>query len=225
MKLSYIFTIIESANFEQKLFQAEDFKYDLPITLKDVYYGTTISFTVERKIFKEDLSYTIEKKSLSVPIAKGILAGTEIRISGEGNRYPRQPSGDVVFVARDAKEGFFTRKGANVHYRKRIRPESMSKPLKILVPTPSGSYEIIEIKEGLNPNNYVRRCKGLGLPFENFPEKRVDFLREMVYTVLVKEEGTFSPCGKRACKCHTKQSIACPAHAPRRMFVWIKSGS
>jgi len=87
--------------------KGQDYQYNIEITLREAYSGTKRSLK-----FQKDG----KTRSLNVKVPAGIKDGGRIRVAGEGGKGAGGgPSGDLFLVVNIAKNGFFERKGDDLH--------------------------------------------------------------------------------------------------------------
>jgi DnaJ-class molecular chaperone len=99
---------------QQQQRRNQTLRYQLEVTLEDLYYGRTQSVTVSppqsrRQSYQQQRQ---KRKEVEVHIEKGSLSGQSIVMSGEVDFSDNDsPPGDLVFVLTQARHPNFTRKG------------------------------------------------------------------------------------------------------------------
>lgn len=90
--------------------KGNDHEIELPCSLEDLYHGCEKKL----KIKKMDYNYKPAKnttKDIIVKIEPGWKEGTKIRFSEEGNVYPNEIPGDIIFVVKEKSHSVFKTKG------------------------------------------------------------------------------------------------------------------
>ncbi|OAD79647.1 hypothetical protein PHYBLDRAFT_130062 [Phycomyces blakesleeanus NRRL 1555(-)] len=84
----------------------------LPISLEDLYKGTTKRLKVTRKL-RDGASgkYVTAEKILTVNVKPGWKAGTKIRFPNEGDELPNGQQQDIEFVVEEKPHPIYTREG------------------------------------------------------------------------------------------------------------------
>ncbi|KAI9026665.1 hypothetical protein CLU79DRAFT_742855 [Phycomyces nitens] len=88
----------------------------LPISLEDLYKGTTKRLKVTRKL-RDGASgkYVTAEKILTVNVKPGWKAGTKIRFPNEGDELPNGQQQDIEFVVEEKPHPTYTREGDSLH--------------------------------------------------------------------------------------------------------------
>lgn len=87
--------------------QSADISKPLPISLEDLYHGTTKRMKVSRKTMTGDT----EEKVLEINVLPGWKSGTKVRFPRAGGEYPSGESQDLVFVVEEKPHPRFMRDG------------------------------------------------------------------------------------------------------------------
>jgi DnaJ family protein B protein 4 len=91
-------------------------KYQLDVTLEQLYTGTTVKLQ-RQKQFHTDASSSSRRRNSSnidiheVTVPAGIQSGQTIRLSGEIDDNPHDTPADMIFVIQQSPHSIFTRKG------------------------------------------------------------------------------------------------------------------
>ena len=100
---------------------------DLPVSLEDIYKGTTKKLKITRRVINPDGQSTKnEEKILSIDVKPGWKAGTKITFPREGDQSPNSIPADVIFVIKDKPHPTFTRDGSDIRYKARISLKDVS---------------------------------------------------------------------------------------------------
>jgi DnaJ-class molecular chaperone len=114
--------------------KAETNVYPLPVSLEDLYKGTTVKYPVYTTIVEHDNSGNImdqfgnrcrkreKRKMFTIEIKKGMHDNQKITFFGEGDVMPGREQGDIVFRIVTRACSTFQRKGADLIYKKEISP-------------------------------------------------------------------------------------------------------
>ncbi|KAI8799866.1 hypothetical protein BJ742DRAFT_109121 [Cladochytrium replicatum] len=87
----------------------------LPVSLQDLYTGTTKRLKVTRKIHDGATGQAVNtEKILAINVKAGWKAGTKIKFAGEGDELPNGLSQDIEFVIEEKPHPRFTRVGDNL---------------------------------------------------------------------------------------------------------------
>ncbi|KAI9265025.1 hypothetical protein BDA99DRAFT_40790 [Phascolomyces articulosus] len=90
-------------------------KRPLPISLEDLYKGTTKRLKVTRKIRDGATGRTVNTdKILTIDVKPGWKAGTKIRFPGEGDELENGQTQDIEFIVEEKPHPTFKREGDNL---------------------------------------------------------------------------------------------------------------
>ncbi len=145
--------------------RGEDLHSRVTISLEDTYHGAmrNISLQVPQINSQGIVQYQLQPKTFHVKIPKGVTAGQQIRLSGQGG--PGQgggANGDLYLEVEFAKHPLFTVRGKDVYLQLPIAPWEAALGTKIAVPLISGKVDL-KIPEGSGFAKKMR-LKGKGLP-------------------------------------------------------------
>ncbi|KAJ1564979.1 hypothetical protein HK096_005256 [Nowakowskiella sp. JEL0078] len=146
----------------------------LPISLKDLYSGTTKKLKVTRRLID---SQTNNEKILYINIKPGWKSGTKIKYPGEGDEISSGTSQDLEFVIEEKSHPIFQREGNNLETKIEI---SLADAL-------CGSVKKLELLDGrkIDVKCGTERCvqpgeviviRGEGMPISKSPGKKGDLL-------------------------------------------------
>lgn len=88
----------------------------LPLSLEELYSGTTKHLKLTRKLARGGT----EEKILTVTVRPGWKAGTKVRFADSGNQDSNGVSQTIVFVVEEKPHDRFKREGDNLVYTKRV---------------------------------------------------------------------------------------------------------
>ena len=104
---------------------------ELPVSLEDIYKGTTKKLKITRKVLNPDGRTTRnEDKILTIDIKPGWKAGTKVTFPKEGDQTPNNIPADVVFIIKDKAHPTFSRSGSDIKYKAKISLRDVSNNTK-----------------------------------------------------------------------------------------------
>jgi DnaJ homolog subfamily B member 4 len=143
----------------------------LPVTLEELYTGTTKKLKVSRKT----RSGTSTEKILTVTIKPGWKSGTKIRYSGEGDELPDGSHQDLEFVIEEKPHPVFTRDGDDLKIATRLSLAEALTGFSRTVKTLEGK-EIVIANNRITQPGQEMRFPGRGLPNQKDPSQRGDLV-------------------------------------------------
>lgn len=85
--------------------RADIVRHPIEVSLEEVFNGTQRRVGIEREIFDRRTGTTrMEMKDLTVPIKKGLKAGSKIKFFGVGNQGPDGVPQDIWFIVQDVSD-------------------------------------------------------------------------------------------------------------------------
>lgn len=85
--------------------RADIVRHPIEVSLEEVFNGTQRRVGIERQIFDRRTGSTrMEMKDLTVPIKKGLKAGSKIKFFGVGNQGPDGVPQDIWFIVQDVSD-------------------------------------------------------------------------------------------------------------------------
>ncbi|KAJ3126420.1 hypothetical protein HK098_007553 [Nowakowskiella sp. JEL0407] len=95
--------------------------HELKVTLEELYFGVVKKMKVTKKELNDDniTTSTIEK-ILTIEIQPGVRENTLITFKNEGDQGPNVIPGDIIFKIVQTPHEYFTRKGDDIIYKKKI---------------------------------------------------------------------------------------------------------
>eukprot|EP00929_Paragymnodinium_shiwhaense_P120252 TRINITY_DN92175_c0_g1_i1.p1 TRINITY_DN92175_c0_g1~~TRINITY_DN92175_c0_g1_i1.p1 ORF type:complete len:340 (+),score=77.26 TRINITY_DN92175_c0_g1_i1:202-1221(+) len=146
--------------------------FDLPLTLEDLYKGTTKKMKIKRS------STTLQRDSepvLEVNVKPGWKAGTKVTFAGEGDELVNGIAQDVVFVVRESAHKHLTRDGSNLLHHTKIPLVDALAGCKVDVPTLDNRVLRVNVRDVVTPT-YTKIIKGEGMPNSKCPESKGDLV-------------------------------------------------
>lgn len=143
--------------------RGEDIHAAIAIDLRDAYTGTTrmVSLRVPRQ--DEQGRVTMQDKTLSVNIPKGVTPGQQLRLAGQGQPgIGGGPQGDLYLEIQVKEDPRHRVEGTDVYQTVPVAPWEAALGARISVPTPSGTVEV-SVPSG-SQNGRKLRLKGRGIP-------------------------------------------------------------
>jgi len=152
--------------------------HDLPVSLEDIFKGTTKKMKITRKVLNPDGQTTIvEDKVLTIQIKPGWKAGTKVTFPREGDQAPNKIPADIVFVIKDKPHAHFKRESSDLRYTAHVPLRDVLCGTTIQVPTIEGASVPLRLTDITRPNT-CRRLSGQGLPMPKAPSRRGDLIVE-----------------------------------------------
>jgi curved DNA-binding protein len=142
--------------------RGEDIHATIVIDLHDAYHGATraVSLRVPQQGAR---SRGTEERTLQVHIPKGVLAGQQLRLTGQGQPGSGGASaGDLLLEIAFHPDPLYRVEGANVIETLAVAPWEAALGAHIDVPTPSGHLQV-SIPAGSQTGRKLR-LKGRGIP-------------------------------------------------------------
>jgi DnaJ family protein B protein 4 len=147
----------------------------LPVSLEDLFNGTTKKLKVQRKTYDQQTGkQNVEDKILSVPINKGIKAGSKIKYKDMGDQVEGGTQ-DLHFVVKEKPHSLFTRDGDDIRHVVEIDLKEALTGWKRTVQTIDGK-QLTVTSSGPTQPTFEERYPGLGMPKSKQPTQRGDFL-------------------------------------------------
>lgn len=149
-----------SAGFQMR---GEDIHAAITIDLRDAYTGATRNISMRVPVQDAQGHVTMQQKTLSVTIPKGVTPGQQLRLAGQGQPgIGGGPAGDLYLEIQFSEDPRYRVEGANVYETAPVAPWEAALGAKISVPTPSGTVEV-SVPAGSQTGRKLR-LKGRGIP-------------------------------------------------------------
>lgn len=120
---------------------AKDTEKELPISLEDLYAGTTKKL----KVGKRRADGTTEENVLQIDVKRGWKKGTKVRFAGSGNEIAPGKSSDLVFIIAEKPHPRFSREGDDLHIKLPLPLVDALDPPKTSAP---GGKRVVQTLDG-----------------------------------------------------------------------------
>ncbi|MCF6204745.1 MAG: DnaJ domain-containing protein [Methylococcaceae bacterium] len=152
-----------SAGAGQYQMRGEDSHAKVFIDLEDAYQGASRGLTLRSTVMGNDGRPQLKPRTLNVKIPKGVKAGQNIRLKGQGSPGMGDGSaGDLYLEIEFNPHSIYKVDGADVSLELSVAPWEAALGGKIKVPTPSGMIDL-KIPEAISSGKKMR-LKGRGIP-------------------------------------------------------------
>lgn len=142
--------------------RGEDHHARVIIDLEASLEGATRTLTLRIPQVGEDGRPRLQDRTLNVRIPKGIQAGQNIRLAGQGERQGEGAAGDLYLEVQFAPHRLYRAEARDLHLDLPVAPWEAALGSTVTVPTPAGA---VELKVPANSKAGSRlRLKGRGLP-------------------------------------------------------------
>ncbi|KAL7311676.1 Molecular chaperone (DnaJ superfamily) [Mucor circinelloides] len=142
-------------------------KRPLPVSLEELYTGTTKKLKVTRTLSNETTD-----KILTVNVKPGMKAGNKISFPGEGDTLPTGKTQDLVFEVEEKPHATFIRKGDNLQTTVKLSLKEALTGFKKSIPRLDGqSMATVETQNRIIQNGQEEILIGEGMPNEETGEK------------------------------------------------------
>lgn len=150
----------QGGNFRSR---GEDQHAKIQIDLEDAYNGATRQITLRQQQVDDQGRVLNKPRTLNVKIPKGIKAGQNIRLAGQGSAgMGGGPSGDLYLEIEFKPHRHFRLEGKDLFLDLPLTPSEAALGTKIQIPTPSGKVDL-KIPAGSQSGRKLR-LKERGLP-------------------------------------------------------------
>ena len=147
----------------------------LAVSLEDIFNGTTKKLKVQRKTFDNQTGkQSVEDKILSVPIKKGLKAGSKIKYPDMGDQVEGGVQ-DLHFIVKEKAHPLFTRDGDDIRHTVEIDLKEALTGWKRTVQTIDGKQVNVSSSGPTQPT-WEERYPQLGMPKSKAPTQRGDFI-------------------------------------------------
>jgi len=147
----------------RRSYKGEDHHAKILIRLEDAYQGATRSIQLQVPELTPDGHVTLRRRTLQVKIPKGIAAGQQIRLAGQGAPgVEGGPAGDLYLEVEFEPHPLYQVEGRDVYLTLPIAPWEAALGAKVQVPTLGGRVDL-KIPAGSQSGQKLR-LKGRGLP-------------------------------------------------------------
>lgn len=146
----------------------------LPVTLEEMFNGTTKRMKIKRKMYDESGKRTTTDTVLEVPIKAGLKKGSKIRFKGVGDQEEGGQQ-DLVFIVEEKKHPMFTRDGDDVVANVDLDLKEALTGWKRTVSTIDGKQINLD-KSGPTQPGSSDSYPSLGMPISKLPGQRGKFI-------------------------------------------------
>lgn len=143
--------------------RGEDIHAAITIDLRDAYTGATRNIGLRVPAQNAQGHVTMQEKTLSVNIPRGVTPGQRLRLAGQGQPgIGGGPAGDLYLEIQFKEDPRYRIEGANVYETAPVAPWEAALGARVSVPTPSGMVEVA-VPAGSQTGRKLR-LKGRGIP-------------------------------------------------------------
>lgn len=135
----------------------------IEITIEDAYRGAERKLSLRSPVVGPNGDVTMQDRTISVKVPKGIVAGQHIRLTGQGSPgFGGGVAGDLFLEVAFAPHPVFRPDGRNLHLDLPITPWEAALGGHVVMPTPGGRVDL-KIPKNARTGQKMR-LKGKGLP-------------------------------------------------------------
>jgi curved DNA-binding protein len=143
--------------------RGEDHHAKVMLDLDASLHGGARSFTLRMPEINAEGRLTSKERTLSVQVPKGILAGQQIRLAGQGERaHGNGTPGDLYIEVDFAPHPLYRVDGRDLSLELPVAPWEAALGATVKTPTPTGTVEL-KIPAGSHAGSKLR-LKGRGIP-------------------------------------------------------------
>lgn len=146
----------------------------LPVTLEDLFSGTTKKLKIKRKTYDERTQkQSVEDRILEVPIKKGLKPGSKIKFNGVGDQVEGGTQ-DLHFIVQEKAHPLYRREGDDLRHDVEITLKEALTGWQRTVTTIDGKQFSVGAS-GPTASTYTDRFPEKGMPKSKRPDERGDF--------------------------------------------------
>lgn len=135
----------------------------IEVSVEDAYRGATRQLNLRAPVVGPDGNVTLQDRTLSVVIPKGVIPGQHIRLAGQGDPgFGQAPAGDLFLEITFAPHPVYVPDGRDLHLDLPIAPWEAALGGHVVMPTPGGKVDL-RIPKNARTGQKLR-LKGKGLP-------------------------------------------------------------
>jgi len=143
--------------------RGQDHHAKIVIPLEDAFAGATRELTLHSPEMDASGNVVLRERKLQVAIPKGIRAGQQIRLAGQGSPgLGTGPHGDLYLEVEFAPNERWRVDGRDLYFTLRVAPWEAALGDAVNVPTPDGTVEM-NVPAG-SQNGRKLRLRGRGIP-------------------------------------------------------------
>jgi curved DNA-binding protein len=141
----------------------DDEHASIAVTLEEAYHGSHRMIDVRIPAHDEHGRLSTRIRSLRVNIPRGVTAGKQIRLTGQGGRgLGAAPPGDLYLTIQLLPHPVYRAEGRDIHMRLPVAPWEAALGAAVTVPTLGGKVEL-KVPAGSQTGRRLR-LRGRGLP-------------------------------------------------------------
>lgn len=135
----------------------------IEISIEDAYQGAVHDLGLRAPVLGPDGTVSLQDRTISVRVPKGVAEGQHIRLSGQGApSYGSGPAGDLFLEVTFAPHPIYRPDGKDLYLDLPITPWEAALGGKVVMPTPVGK---VDLRIPKNARSGMKlRLKGKGLP-------------------------------------------------------------
>lgn len=143
--------------------RGQDHHAKIVVPLEDSFHGATRQLTLHSPEMDAAGNVALHERTLQVSIPKGIRAGQQIRLAGQGSPgFGDGPRGDLYLEVEFAPHERWRVDGRDLYFTLRVAPWEAALGAAVDVPTPDGTVEMT-VPAG-SQNGRKLRLRGRGIP-------------------------------------------------------------
>lgn len=143
--------------------RGQDHHAKILIDLKDAYVGSSRTISLKSPELDDTGHVRLKERSLNVTIPKGVVAGQQIRLAGQGAPGMGEGGqGDLYLEVQFKADPVFRPDGKDVYFDLPIMPWEAALGKTLKVPTPSGPVDLT-LPKAVRSGQKLR-LKGRGIP-------------------------------------------------------------
>jgi len=143
--------------------RGQDHHAKMAIPLEDAFHGATRTLTLHSPELDASGHVTLRERQLSVNIPKGIRAGQQIRLAGQGTPgFGGEPAGDLYLEVQFEPHPRYRADGRDLYLTLPVAPWEAALGAAVPVATPDGRLEM-NVPAGSQTGRNLR-LKGRGIP-------------------------------------------------------------
>ncbi|EME81735.1 uncharacterized protein MYCFIDRAFT_215466 [Pseudocercospora fijiensis CIRAD86] len=147
----------------------------LPVSLEDIYNGVTKKLKVQRKTYdSQSGKQSVEDKILSVPIKRGLKAGSKIKYPDMGDQVEGGVQ-DLHFIIKEKAHPLYTRDGDDIKHTIEISLKEALTGWSRTITTIDGKQLNVSHGGPTSPE-WTTRYPDQGMPKSKTPSVRGDFI-------------------------------------------------
>ncbi|WP_415401092.1 DnaJ C-terminal domain-containing protein [Tateyamaria sp. SN3-11] len=135
----------------------------LEISIEDAYHGASRTLSLHAPVLGPDGQVTVQDRTVTVHIPKGVSEGQHIRLAGQGApSLGAGQGGDLFLEITFAAHPIYRPEGRDLYLELPIAPWEAALGAKVVMPTPGGKVDL-QIPKNARTGQKLR-LKGKGLP-------------------------------------------------------------